>query len=62
MPERTVVTDIDIPFARLVVIFVKLGLAAIPAAMIVGAVFALVMALLGAFFGGTFFVSRWGHV
>jgi hypothetical protein len=46
------VTDIEIPFWRLVVIFIKFGLAAIPAAIIVSIVVSLVMAALAGLFGG----------
>jgi hypothetical protein len=42
---------VDIPFGRLIVIFVKLGLAAIPAAIIIGIVWALVLLVLTAIFG-----------
>ena len=47
-----VITDIDVPFGRLVVVFFKAGLAAIPAAIAVSIVMGLVMALLGMLFGG----------
>lgn len=53
--QRTVLVDIDIPFGRLIGIFIKWGLAAIPAAIIVSIIFAIVMAIifgiLGAIFG-----------
>lgn len=54
MANRTPVTvsDIDIPFGRLVVIFIKFGLAAIPAAIIVSLVVSLVMMALAGLFGG----------
>ena len=48
---RMVVTDVDIPFARLVVFFFKAGLAAIPAAFAVWLVIALLMSAFGAIFG-----------
>jgi hypothetical protein len=41
---RVTVTDIDVPFTRLVAFFVKAALAAIPAAVIV----ALILRILGA--------------
>lgn len=50
--NRVTVTDIEIPFARLVVIFIKWGLAAIPATIILGIILSVVMALLGGIFGG----------
>jgi hypothetical protein len=49
--HRSVVTDIDIPFGRLVAIFIKFGLAAIPAAIIVAIIWAIILALLTAIFG-----------
>lgn len=49
---RVTLADVDIPFIRLVVIFIKWGLAAIPAAIIVSAIMALVMTLVGGMFGG----------
>lgn len=56
--QRTVLTDIDIPFGRLIGILIKWGLAAIPAAIIVSIIFGIVMAIifgiLGAIFGNEF--------
>ena len=49
--ERNVITDIDIPFWRLVVILVKWALAAIPATIIVMVIIMLVAALFGGIFG-----------
>ena len=49
--QQTVVTDIDIPFGRLIMIFIKFGLAAIPAAIIVSIVVSLVAFALSAIFG-----------
>ena len=51
-PRPVVITDIDVPFGRLVAFFFKAGLAAIPAAIAVSIVMGLVMALLGMLFGG----------
>ena len=48
---RTTVTDIDIPFGRLVAFFVKASLAAIPAAIIVSVAFWLIAFLVAAFVG-----------
>ena len=45
---RVTVTDIDVPFTRLVAFFVKAALAAIPAAIIV----AIVLRLMGALIAG----------
>ncbi len=50
--DRVTITDIEIPFARLVVIFIKWGLAAIPAAIIVSLILSLVMFVVGGLFGG----------
>ena len=58
--QRYVLSDIDIPFFRLIVIFVKWSLAAIPAAIIVTVVFWLVFGLLAAIFGGTGFMQMRG--
>ena len=49
--QPTIVTDIDIRFGRLIVIFVKLGLAAIPAAIVVSILVTLVGMALSAIFG-----------
>jgi hypothetical protein len=48
---RTVITDIDIPFGRLVVFFVKAGLASIPAFIVIWLIMAVVMMAFGALFG-----------
>jgi hypothetical protein len=49
---RVTVTDVEIPFVRLVVIFIKWGLAAIPAAIIVSIILSLVMFVFSGLFGG----------
>ena len=46
------VTNIKISFGRLIVLFVKLGLAAIPAAIILALIWGLVVLALGVLFGG----------
>lgn len=46
------VSDIDISFGRLVVIFIKFGLAAIPAAIIVSVVVSAVAVAVSGLFGG----------
>jgi hypothetical protein len=46
-----VVTDIDIPFGRLIIILIRLALAAIPAMIVVWAILFIVMMLLGVIFG-----------
>ena len=58
--QRTIVTDIDIPFGRLIIIFIKFGLAAIPAAIVVSIIVTLIGFLLSAIFG-TGFVTFMGH-
>ncbi len=50
--RQVTITDFDIPFGRLVTIFIKVGLAAIPAAIVVSIIMAFVFAILGAIFGG----------
>ena len=63
MPERTpvVVTDLRIPFLRLMLFFIKAGLAAIPAAIVVTIVVAACVALIAFVFGGspTFVIRQW---
>ena len=49
--QRTILTDIDIPFWRLVAIFIKFGLASIPAAIAVSLIFMLIGFVLTAIFG-----------
>ncbi len=49
--QRIVLVDLRIPFFRLVFFFVKAALAAIPAAIILGALAMLVTALVAAFLG-----------
>jgi hypothetical protein len=59
--ERVVLVDLRVPFFRLVLFLVKLSLAAIPAAIILGAIFMVVSAALAAFLGGgdLEFLRRW---
>jgi hypothetical protein len=49
--QSVTITDIDIPFWRLVVIFIKWALAAIPATIVVTLILIVIMALFGALFG-----------
>lgn len=51
-PSRVTLTDIDIPFTRLIAFFVKASLAAIPAAIILMVIFMLIGLVFGAIFGG----------
>jgi hypothetical protein len=48
---RTVITDIDIPFWRLVAILIKWTFAAIPAAIIVWLIMMIIVAVIGSIFG-----------
>jgi uncharacterized protein involved in cysteine biosynthesis len=59
--QRFVIVDLRIPFPRLVLFFIKAALAAIPAAIVVGFLLALVTALIAAAFGDGSFVMmrRW---
>lgn len=51
-PERSVIlTDIDVPFGRLVLFFIKAGLAAIPAAIVVWLIAWVAMMAVAALFG-----------
>ena len=56
-----IVTDLRIPFLRLMLFFVKVALAAIPAAIIVSIVVSVLAAIVVAAFGGnpTFIFRRW---
>ena len=49
--QRIVVVDLRIPFVRLVLFFVKVAIAAIPAAIIVGLLLMLIPALFAALAG-----------
>ena len=55
MPEPTpiVITDLRIPFIRLVMFFVKVALAAIPAAIILTIIFFVIGAVLAEVLGGS---------
>ena len=59
--ERVVLVDLRVPFLRLVFFLVKLSLAAIPAAIILGVIIMLISAVLAAFLGGgdLDFLRRW---
>ncbi|MGD9829199.1 MAG: hypothetical protein AB7U66_10765, partial [Hyphomicrobiaceae bacterium] len=48
--DGVTVTDIDIPFWRLVLIFVKWGLAAVPAVIILSIVYVLIGTVIAAIF------------
>ena len=51
LPQRIVITDIDIPFWRLVMIFIKWTFAAIPAAIIVTIIMMLLSGIIALIFG-----------
>jgi hypothetical protein len=53
--QNTVITDIDIPFGRLIMIFVKFGLASIPAAILLTIIFMVIGLILSAIFGAGFY-------
>jgi hypothetical protein len=61
--QRIIVTDLRIPFFRLVLFFIKAGLAAIPAAIVVGFIVMLIAAIVAAFAGGSmeFLMRRWTY-
>jgi hypothetical protein len=50
-PQPIVIRDIDIPFWRLVAIFIKWTLAAIPAAIIITLIFMLITGIVALIFG-----------
>ena len=56
-----VITDLRIPFFRLVLFFIKVGLAAIPAAIVVGFLAMLIVAIITVAMGGypEFVIRRW---
>jgi hypothetical protein len=56
-----VITDLRIPFFRLMLFFIKVGLAAIPAAIAVGFLVMLIVAIITVAMGGhpTFVIRRW---
>jgi hypothetical protein len=51
-PVRTVLTDVDIPFGRLVGLILKTMIASIPAYIILFIIFAIVGAVFGGIFAG----------
>jgi VIT1/CCC1 family predicted Fe2+/Mn2+ transporter len=61
--QRIVVTDLRIPFLRLVVFFIKASLAAIPAAIVVAFVIMLLTAIIAGLAGGSmdFMMRRWSY-
>ncbi|HMK71040.1 MAG TPA: hypothetical protein VK442_08735 [Xanthobacteraceae bacterium] len=59
--QRLVIVDLRIPFVRLVLFFVKAAFAAIPAAIIVGFLLALIAAIIAGIVGESSFIMmrRW---
>ena len=55
--QRTVLNNIDIPFGRLIMIFIKFGLAAVPAAIVVSIIFMLISFVVTAIFGTGHFMT-----
>ncbi|WP_181707352.1 hypothetical protein [Chthonobacter rhizosphaerae] len=51
-PTRIVITDVDIPFGRLILILLKIALASIPAAIILAILVNVVVGLVFLLFGG----------
>jgi VIT1/CCC1 family predicted Fe2+/Mn2+ transporter len=56
-----VIADLKIPFFRLMIFFIKAGLAAIPAAIIVALIVMVIAAAIAAALGGepTFIIRHW---
>ena len=61
LAQRIVIVDLRIPFIRLVLFFVKVALAAIPAALILGLIGMVLSALIAALAGGNldFMMRKW---
>jgi hypothetical protein len=58
--QRFVIVDLRIPFFRLVIFFIKAGLAAIPAAIVIGFPLMLATAFIAAILGDhNFFTRHW---
>ena len=56
--ERTVITDVDIPFWRLVTIIIKWSLASIPALIIVWLILMVIGGIFAALFGTSWMMYR----
>ena len=61
LSQRIVIVDLRIPFIRLVLFFVKVTLAAIPAAIILGIIGMVISAIVAALAGGNldFMMRKW---
>ena len=56
--ERTVITDVDIPFWRLVTIIIKWSFASIPALIIVWLILMVIGGIFAAIFGTSWMMHR----
>lgn len=56
--QRIVVVDLRIPFVRLVLFFIKAGLATVPAAIVIGFLLMLATALVTGILGHSFIMMR----
>ena len=54
---NVVISDVDISFGRLIVMFIKFGLAAIPAAIVIGIIWAVIVMLVARIFGSFGFMT-----
>jgi hypothetical protein len=59
--QSVTIVDIDIPFTRLVGIFIKWGIAAIPATIALSVIFSIFFSLLAGLFGVGLFGSGMWH-
>lgn len=50
--NRTTITDIDIPFGRLIMVMLKFMLASIPAMLVMYAIMFIILIIIAMFFGG----------
>lgn len=50
--NRTTITDIDIPFGRLIMVMLKFMLASIPAVLVMYAIMFIILIIIAMFFGG----------
>jgi hypothetical protein len=63
LDQRIVITDMRIPFFRLVLFFIKAALAAIPAAIVVALIIGVLTAVIAGLMGdaGTLMIRRWTY-
>lgn len=60
-PQHVTLTAIDIPFLRLVMFFIKAGLAAVPATLVLMVIFMLFGALMHGLFGMSYGGRFWQY-